>query len=142
MRIAVDGMGGDYAPEEIVKGTVIATKEYGVQISLVGPSDLMGQELAKHDLAGTDIEIVHAGEYLSFKIVENQAGDPLKQNEQIITALGNPMVVSISHYHLGFVELTKKIKLQGRAGVGQKNELGIAKRFRDSRRGLGQNIKL
>ena len=64
MRIAVDGMGGDYAPEEIVKGTVIAAREYGVQIALVGPSDLMNQELAKHDLSGAEIEIVHAGEYL------------------------------------------------------------------------------
>jgi len=64
MRIAVDGMGGDYAPEEIVKGTVIAAKEYGVQIALVGPSDLMNRELAKHDLSGAEIEVVHAGEYL------------------------------------------------------------------------------
>ena len=64
MRIAVDGMGGDYAPEEIVKGTVIAAREYGVQIALVGPSDLMNQELAKHDLSGAEIEVVHAGEYL------------------------------------------------------------------------------
>ncbi len=64
MRIAVDGMGGDYAPEEIVKGTVIAAKEYDVQIALVGPSDLMNQELAKHDLSGAEIEVVHAGEYL------------------------------------------------------------------------------
>ena len=64
MRIAVDGMGGDYAPEEIVKGTVIAAREYGVQIALVGPSDLMNQELAKHDLSGAEIEVVHASEYL------------------------------------------------------------------------------
>ena len=64
MRIAVDGMGGDYAPEEIVKGAVIAAREYGVQIDLVGPSDLMNQELAKHDLSGAEVEVVHAGEYL------------------------------------------------------------------------------
>ncbi len=64
MRIAVDGMGGDYAPEEIVKGAVIAAREYGVQISLVAPSDLMKQELAKHDLSGAEIELVHASEYL------------------------------------------------------------------------------
>jgi glycerol-3-phosphate acyltransferase PlsX len=64
MRIAVDGMGGDYAPEEIVKGSVIAAREYGVQITLVGLSERMNQELAKHDLSGVEIEIVHAGEYL------------------------------------------------------------------------------
>lgn len=64
MRIAVDGMGGDYAPEEIVKGAVMAAKEYGVQIDLVGPAERMQTELAKHDLSGAEIEIVPASEYL------------------------------------------------------------------------------
>jgi len=64
MRIAVDGMGGDYAPEEIVKGAVIAAKEYKVQIDLVGPEERMQQELAKHDMSGAEIEIVPASEYL------------------------------------------------------------------------------
>lgn len=64
MKIAVDGMGGDYAPAEIVKGAVIASREYGVQIALVGPSETMTEELAKNDLSGADVEIVHASEYL------------------------------------------------------------------------------
>ena len=64
MRIAVDGMGGDYAPEEIVKGSVLGAREHGVAIALVGPAERMEQELAKHDHSGLDIEIVHAGEWL------------------------------------------------------------------------------
>src|SRR6266508_4411317 len=36
MRIAVDAMGGDHAPEEIVTGAAMAANEYGVDISLVG----------------------------------------------------------------------------------------------------------
>jgi len=36
MRIAVDAMGGDYAPAEIVKGAGQAADEYGIDISLVG----------------------------------------------------------------------------------------------------------
>ena len=36
MRIAVDAMGGDHAPQEIVKGAAQAADEYGVDISLVG----------------------------------------------------------------------------------------------------------
>src|SRR5947207_2178964 len=36
MRIAVDAMGGDHAPAEIVKGAAQAAEEYGVDISLVG----------------------------------------------------------------------------------------------------------
>jgi len=64
MKIAVDAMGGDYAPEEIVKGAVIAAKEYGVEIALVGPVEKIEEELAKHDKAGTNIEIVATSEYL------------------------------------------------------------------------------
>jgi len=36
MRIAIDAMGGDHAPEEIVKGAAQAASEYGIDISLVG----------------------------------------------------------------------------------------------------------
>ena len=64
MKIAVDGMGGDYAPEEIVKGAIAGSREYGVQVALVGPSETMERELAKHDGSGADIEVVHASEYL------------------------------------------------------------------------------
>ena len=64
MKIAVDGMGGDYAPEEIVKGAVIAAKEYDVDIALVGPAETMEKELAKHDCSNVNIEIVNANEYL------------------------------------------------------------------------------
>ena len=39
VRIAVDAMGGDYAPLEIVKGSVLAAKEYGVALELVGKQD-------------------------------------------------------------------------------------------------------
>jgi glycerol-3-phosphate acyltransferase PlsX len=64
VKIAVDGMGGDFAPEEIVKGAITACREHGVEIALVGPTDIIEEELAKHDLAGTNIEVVNAGEYL------------------------------------------------------------------------------
>jgi glycerol-3-phosphate acyltransferase PlsX len=36
MRIAVDAMGGDHAPAEVVKGAALAASEYGLDISLVG----------------------------------------------------------------------------------------------------------
>src|SRR2546428_5758114 len=36
MRIAVDAMGGDHAPEQIVRGAAAAALEYGIDISLVG----------------------------------------------------------------------------------------------------------
>jgi len=64
IRIAVDAMGGDFAPAEIVKGSVDAARENGVEISLVGPLDIVKNELSKHDTQGLPIEIVPASEYL------------------------------------------------------------------------------
>ena len=46
-RIAIDAMGGDHAPHEIVAGAVWAAKEYGVAIELVGKQDRIEQELDK-----------------------------------------------------------------------------------------------
>ena len=34
-RIAIDAMGGDHAPEEIVKGAVWAALDYNIQLSLL-----------------------------------------------------------------------------------------------------------
>jgi len=64
MKIAVDAMGGDFAPGEVVKGAVAAAKEYDVEVALVGPSLLVKQELAKWDTDGARIEIIDTPEYL------------------------------------------------------------------------------
>ncbi|MFO7773944.1 MAG: phosphate acyltransferase PlsX [Dehalococcoidia bacterium] len=48
VRVAVDAMGGDYAPEEIVKGAVLAAQKGDVEILLVGATDILENELAKY----------------------------------------------------------------------------------------------
>ena len=48
-RVAVDAMGGDYAPAEIVAGAVQAARRDGVEIMLVGDQDSVQSELGKHD---------------------------------------------------------------------------------------------
>ncbi|MEN9207972.1 MAG: phosphate acyltransferase PlsX [Gloeomargarita sp. GMQP_bins_120] len=47
-RIAVDAMGGDYAPEEIVTGALRAQAELDVEILLVGQSERLQPLLAQH----------------------------------------------------------------------------------------------
>ena len=49
IRVAVDAMGGDYAPTEIVAGAVQAASEGDVQVMLVGDLDKVQAELAKYD---------------------------------------------------------------------------------------------
>jgi glycerol-3-phosphate acyltransferase PlsX len=62
MKIAVDAMGGDYAPEAIVEGAVQAAEEYGSSIILVGQKDLVDKELEKYETTHLDIEVRHASQ--------------------------------------------------------------------------------
>ncbi|MFC1993038.1 phosphate acyltransferase PlsX [Chloroflexota bacterium] len=62
VRIAVDAMGGDYAPSEIIKGAVQAAKEGGEEILLVGPEDTIATELAMCNGSGLPIRCVAADE--------------------------------------------------------------------------------
>ena len=58
--VALDAMGGDYAPVETVKGAVDAVKELNVDIRLVGPEDVVNAELAKYEYDKERITVVHA----------------------------------------------------------------------------------
>jgi len=49
VTIAVDAMGGDYAPGEIVRGAVLAAQKGDVEIVLVGPKSVLGAEMAKYN---------------------------------------------------------------------------------------------
>src|SRR5205085_2579739 len=44
-RIALDAMGGDHAPHEVVKGAILAAREYPVEVILVGQEERVRQEL-------------------------------------------------------------------------------------------------
>jgi len=64
LRIAVDAMGGDYAPEEVVKGAVQAARELAVEIILVGPKAEVEGELGKYDTSGLPLRLVEATEVI------------------------------------------------------------------------------
>lgn len=51
-RIAIDAMGGDYAPRAIVEGALWAAQEYGVGLELVGKQDEIQAELDRIKAAG------------------------------------------------------------------------------------------
>ncbi len=64
MRIVLDAMGSDNYPTPDVAGAVMAAQEWGDEIILVGREDAIRQELAHHDTAGLELEIVHAAEVI------------------------------------------------------------------------------
>ncbi|MBI5284947.1 MAG: phosphate acyltransferase PlsX [Chloroflexi bacterium] len=65
MLIALDAMGGDHAPAEIVAGALLARNELGVEIALVGPREIVEAELTRHGPVPSGIEIVHASEAIA-----------------------------------------------------------------------------
>lgn len=68
MKIVVDAMGGDHAPEVVVAGAVAEARTRGTEIILVGIEDRVRAELAKHgDISGLPIEVVHASEVVAME---------------------------------------------------------------------------
>ena len=65
MRIAVDGMGGDNAPEEIVKGCVEASRLIDDEIYILGLEDVIKKELKKYKFDYNKIKIVNATEVIT-----------------------------------------------------------------------------
>ena len=66
VKVAVDAMGGDYAPLETVKGAVEAVNERSeLKVFLVGQSDVIEQELSKYSYPADRIEIRQASEIIT-----------------------------------------------------------------------------
>src|SRR5689334_1207368 len=62
-RIALDAMGGDHAPDEVVKGALLAAREYPVDILLVGKQEILTEKLKEFgDGSASRLEIVDARE--------------------------------------------------------------------------------
>lgn len=64
MRIALDAMGGDQAPEVAVHGAVWAARDFKVTVQLVGHPDRIEKELAKHNTHGLALPIIPATEVI------------------------------------------------------------------------------
>jgi len=64
MKIILDAMGGDFAPEAPVLGAIEAAKAYGVPITLVGRGEEILEVLKKHSIENLPegMEIAHADE--------------------------------------------------------------------------------
>jgi glycerol-3-phosphate acyltransferase PlsX len=92
IRVAVDAMGGDYAPEEIVKGAVLAARKDDVEIFLVGTANILEQELAGCEVTnGSSIHIVGASEVIK----ENESPvDVIRRKPNCSIAIAAKMVKS------------------------------------------------
>ena len=72
-RVALDAMGGDNAPREIVKGAVEAVrKRKDIKVLLTGKEDVIRKELSAYTYPEEQIEIVNATEQMLLYLQEVQ----------------------------------------------------------------------
>ncbi|HEV8385089.1 MAG TPA: phosphate acyltransferase PlsX [Candidatus Acidoferrales bacterium] len=65
ITIALDAMGGDEAPRVEVEGAILAARELGVRVLLVGQQDVVKHELARRAHRGLLLDVAHASEVIS-----------------------------------------------------------------------------
>lgn len=83
--IALDAMGGDYAPEQTVKGAVEAVNSSDeIRVILVGKQDMITKELEKYEYAKEDIEVVHASEIIDMGDVPTIAIKDKKDSSLVV----------------------------------------------------------
>ena len=64
MKIALDAMGGDNAPEPEVAGAIRAAREFPAEIVLVGQREVVEQQLSQYPQRPSNLSIVHAPEVI------------------------------------------------------------------------------
>ena len=66
MKIAIDGMGGDNAPAEIVSGVIKALEEFkDIEFYITGPEESIKKEIAKNNYSGNNIIVIDAKEVIT-----------------------------------------------------------------------------
>jgi len=85
IKIAVDAMGGDFAPVEIVKGVIQAVRETDAEFILVGDEKRIMEELKDNPLRSR-IEIIHTSEFISMQDSPTSAVKKKKDASMAIAA--------------------------------------------------------
>ena len=117
MKVAVDAMGGDFGPEVTVAGALSASREFQLEVLLVGAESLIKQEFDRLDHTRTRVTIVDAAEsigmsegILSFRRKRRSSirvGAQLvhdKQADAFVSAGNTGAVVYITRKVLGALE--------------------------------------
>src|SRR5271155_3963831 len=125
ITIAVDAMGGDNAPRPEVEGSVLAARELGVRVLLVGQPAAVRAELAKHAPANLPIEVVPASEVISMEDHPVQAFRKKKDSsvhvaarlvreakaDGLVSAGNTGAVMTVAKFLLGTLESVDRVAL-------------------------------
>src|SRR6204780_2381241 len=125
ITIAVDAMGGDHAPRPEVEGSVLAAREFGVRILLVGQPAVIRSELARHATPNLPIEVVPASEVITMDDHPAQAFRRKKDSsvhvarrlvretkaDGLVSAGNTGAVMTVSRFLLGTLESVDRVAL-------------------------------
>jgi glycerol-3-phosphate acyltransferase PlsX len=89
MRIVVDAMGGDYAPEVVVQGAIAAVNEYEVDVVLVGDEPVLQSLLSKHRYHASRISLSPAQEVIE---MSESAAASVRRKKQSSIVVGLNLV--------------------------------------------------
>lgn len=90
MKIAVDAMGGDYAPKEIVLGALRAARQFDCEIVLVGDEEKIKEVLApERDWEKLKITVRHAGEVVE---MDEHPADAVRQKKDSSVVVATRLV--------------------------------------------------
>ena len=86
MRIIIDAMGGDNAPDEIVLGALRAAKEYGTEIVLVGRGEdiLRGMKANGLDNLPQGVEIANAEDMVDMHVDPTQVVQQHRNSSMVV----------------------------------------------------------
>jgi phosphate acyltransferase len=125
ITIAVDAMGGDHAPRPEVEGSVLAAREFGVRILLVGQPNVVRPELARHASPNLPIEILPASDVITMQDHPAQAFRRKKDSsvhvaarlvreakaDGMVSAGNTGAVMTVAKFLLGTLESVDRVAL-------------------------------
>src|SRR3989338_9030839 len=128
IKIAVDGMGGDFAPQLVVEGAVQAANSFDdIEIIIAGREDAIKRELNRHKVQGGKISIRHASEIVEMSdspvmAIKKKKDSSLavciellkqKEVDAVVTAGNTGAAVASSTLNLGLLPGIKRPGIQG-----------------------------
>lgn len=126
MRVIIDVMGGDHAPEEAVKGVIRATQELNAKFTLVGDRAEIERIAAEQSFDLQDTEIVHTEEVITMEddplcVVRGKQSSSMAVGLKLLADGRGDAFVSMGNtgaLFTGATLIVRKIKGVRRAGIG------------------------
>ncbi len=125
MKVIIDAMGGDNAPQEIIRGAFLAKNELSADIVLVGDEALIRQSALAQNLSLEGIEIVHAPDTITMQDPPTAVRDKTESSMRVAFRLlregkGDALVGAgnTGAMHVGSTLFVRRIRGVRRSAIG------------------------